>query len=75
VLSEFSMMTLRDLFLALLSLLVLVAGLITANLVFGEVLSARQWLGCGLVVVGLLLATLHLPTRSLLTPVKKTAMK
>lgn len=58
-----------------LSLLVPVAGLITANLVLGEVLSARQWLGCGLVVVGLLLATLHLPTRSLLTPVKKTAMK
>lgn len=58
-----------------LSLLVPVAGLITANLVLGEVLSVRQWLGCGLVVVGLLLATLQLQTRSLLTPAKKPAMK
>lgn len=57
-----------------LSLLVPVAGLITAGIVLDEVLLLRQWLGCGLVVAGLLLATLHLPTRRLLTPAKKTAM-
>lgn len=58
-----------------LSLLVPVAGLLTANLVLGEVLTVRQWLGCGLVVAGLLLGIVHLPTRSLLTPEKKPAMK
>ena len=57
-----------------LSLLVPVAGLLTARIVLEEVLLLRQWIGCGLVVAGLLFATLQLPTRRLLTPAKKTAM-
>jgi len=57
-----------------LSLLVPVAGLVTAGIVLDEVLLIRQWLGCALVVAGLLIATLQLPTRRLLTPAKKTAM-
>jgi O-acetylserine/cysteine efflux transporter len=37
-----------------LSLLVPVTGLLTASLVLGERLSANQWLGCGLVLGGLM---------------------
>lgn len=48
-----------------LSLLVPVAGLVTARLVLDERLTAVQWGGCLLVVAGLLLATLRIPARPL----------
>lgn len=58
-----------------LSLLVPVAGLITASLALDEVLSGRQWMGCLLVVAGLLAATVQVGARGLLTPGQKPAKK
>lgn len=47
-----------------LSLLVPVTGLITAYIVLGERLAVVQWLGCLLVIVGLLLAICKIPLPS-----------
>lgn len=49
-----------------LSLLVPVAGLITAQLVLAEHLEVIQWAGCLLVVLGLLLAFFTLPRKKIL---------
>ncbi len=46
-----------------LSLLVPVAGLITARIVLGEELTGSQWAGCLLVVAGLVLASFGIPLK------------
>ena len=46
-----------------LSLLVPVAGLITARIVLGEELTGSQWAGCLLVVAGLVLASFGIPRK------------
>ena len=42
-----------------LSLLVPVTGLLTARVVLGEVLTPKQWIGCILIMTGLILSMLR----------------